>query len=110
MTEKRCLKSKFSIMKVFGILFLLLMSTITVQAAANPLAKMPTKDGKVLHKVGDLTEMIFLRRSILPKLLLVPKVLIRKLQGSKRTPINMKRIIMQAIKLRRYLREQLKLR
>ena len=39
-------------MKVFGILFLLLMSTITVQAAANPLAKMPTKDGKVLHKVG----------------------------------------------------------
>ena len=38
MTEKRCLKSKFSIMKVFGILFLLLMSTITVQAAANPLA------------------------------------------------------------------------
>ena len=52
MTEKRCLKSKFSIMKVFGILFLLLMSTITVQAATNPLAKMPTKDGKVLHKVG----------------------------------------------------------
>lgn len=89
---------------------MLLMSTITVQAAANPLAKMPTKDGKVLHKIGGSYGGDFLTRSILPKLLLVPKVLIRKLQGSKRTPINMKRIIMQAIKLRRYLREQLKLR
>lgn len=50
--KKNYLRRKISAMLIFAVLFLMAVSVMTVHAAVNPLAKMPTKDSTVLHKTG----------------------------------------------------------
>lgn len=50
MTKKTYSKRKFSIAVILLGILLLLISATTVHAASNPLAKMPQKDGTVIHK------------------------------------------------------------
>lgn len=47
--KKNYLRRKISAMLIFGVLFLMTVSAMTVHAAVNPLAKMRTKDSTVLH-------------------------------------------------------------
>lgn len=109
MTEKRCLKSKFSIMKVFGILFLLLMSTITVQAAANRWLK-ANERRQGTHKVGGSYGDDFLTPEYSSKVTISAKSSNPKVARVEANAYKYEKNYYAAIKLRRYLREQLKLR